>query len=74
MRQIEQYKKMAAEYERLAQTLNDQAFRTMYSKFAQQWREAAQKAELADPASDHLRTNAVARGTASRRSSGSSSK
>ena len=49
MRQIEQYKKMAAEYERLARAVNDETFRTMYSKFARQWREAAQRAEIADP-------------------------
>lgn len=52
MRQIEQYKKMAAEYERLAQAVNDEPFRTMYSKFARQWREAAQNAEIADPVSN----------------------
>jgi hypothetical protein len=49
MRQIEQYKKIAAEYERMAQAVNDETFRTMYSKFARQWREAAQRAEIADP-------------------------
>ena len=70
MRQIEQYNKIAAEYERMAQTLNNEAFRTMYSKFARQWREAAQKkAETVDhPVSDHLRISTVARGTASCRS------
>ena len=53
MRQIEQYKKMAAEYERMAQVACDEAFRTMYSKFARQWHEAAQQAEIAGPGSDH---------------------
>jgi hypothetical protein len=56
MRQIEQYKKMAAEYERLAQVASDEAFRTMYSKFARQWHEAAQQAEIAGPGSDHFKS------------------
>jgi hypothetical protein len=65
MRQIEQYKKMAAENDRLAQAVNDEAFQTMYSKFARQWREAAKKAEIANPVSDHLRIDTIARGTIS---------
>jgi hypothetical protein len=68
MRQIEQYKKIAAQYERMAQTINDEAFRTLYSKFARQWREAAQKAEIPDPVSDHPGISTVARGTAARHS------
>jgi hypothetical protein len=63
MRQIEQYRKMAAECERMAQAVNDETFRTMYSKFARQWREAAQKAEIADPVSnnDDLRAGRLPR-------------
>ena len=56
MRQIEQYKKMAAKYELLAQAVTDEAFQTMYSKFARQWHEAAQQAEIAGPGSDHLKS------------------
>ena len=41
MRQIEQYKKMAAENERMALVACDEALRAMYSKFARQWHEAA---------------------------------
>ena len=41
MRQIEQYKKMAAENERMALVTCDEALRAMYSKFARQWHEAA---------------------------------
>jgi len=54
MRQIEQYKKMAAENERMAQVACDEAFRTMYSRFARQWHEAAQQAEIAAPGSGHF--------------------
>ena len=63
MRQIEQYRKMAAECERMAQAVNDETFRTMYSKFARQWREAAQKAEIAAPVSnsDDLRAGRLPR-------------
>ena len=46
MRQIEQYKKMAAEYERLARAVNDETFERCTKA---QWREAAQRAEIADP-------------------------
>jgi hypothetical protein len=44
---------MAAEYERMARVACDQAFRTRYSKFARQWHEAAQRAEIAGPGSDN---------------------
>jgi len=54
MRQIEQYKKMAAENERMAQVACDEALRTMYSKFARQWHEAAQQADAA-PTSGHFK-------------------
>jgi hypothetical protein len=65
MRRIEQYKKMAAENERLARAVDDETFRTMYSKFARQWREAAQRAEIADPVLPS-ESAPVARGTAFR--------
>jgi len=54
MRQIEQYKRIAAENERMALVACDEALRTMYSKFARQWYEAAQQAEVAGPGSHHL--------------------
>jgi hypothetical protein len=38
--------KMAAEYERMARVACDEAFRAMYSRFARQWHEAAQQAEM----------------------------
>jgi hypothetical protein len=66
MRQIEQYMKMAAEYERLAQAASDEVFRTMYSKFARQWHEAAQRAEIAGPGSDHLKSAPSLGGTIDR--------
>jgi len=56
MRQIEQYKRIAAENERMALVACDEALRTMYSKFARQWHEAAQQAEIAGPASDHFKS------------------
>jgi hypothetical protein len=46
MRRIEQYKKMADEYDRMAVAMQDQALRTMFQEFASQWREAAQEAEI----------------------------
>jgi hypothetical protein len=48
MRQIEQYKKMANDYDRMAVDVHDQALRTMFLEFANQWREAAQEAEIVD--------------------------
>jgi len=48
MRLIEQYKKMAADYDEMAAALNDQTLRTMFLEFANQWREAAQEAEIGD--------------------------
>jgi len=48
MRQIEQFKKMAANYDEMAAAVRDQTLRTMFLQFANQWREAAQKAEIVD--------------------------
>ncbi len=48
MRQIEQYKKMAADYDEMAAVVRDQTLRTMFLEFANQWREAAQQAEIVD--------------------------
>ena len=50
MRQIEQFKKMAANYDEMAAAMHDQTLRTMFLQFASQWREAAQKAEIVDQA------------------------
>jgi hypothetical protein len=50
MRQIEQFKKMAANYDEMAAAMHDQTLRTMFLQFANQWREAAQKAEIVDQA------------------------
>lgn len=47
MRQVQIYAKLAADYEQVAPVLKDQALRKMYLKFAQQWREAAQQADIA---------------------------
>jgi hypothetical protein len=46
MRQFEQFKKVAANFENMAQDVNDQALRNLFSRFAQQWRDAAQVAEF----------------------------
>jgi hypothetical protein len=56
VRQIEQYKKIAAENERMARMACDEALRKMYSKFARQWHEAARQAEMAAPASGHFKS------------------
>jgi hypothetical protein len=47
-RQIELYMKVAADYDRMALLVNDQRLRNMFIGFAQQWREAAVKAEPVD--------------------------
>jgi hypothetical protein len=47
MRDIDRYKELAADYDRMAQAANDQTLRTMYSRFAQLWRDAAE-VELED--------------------------
>jgi hypothetical protein len=46
MRKIEQFKKMADDYDQMAVAVQDQALRTMFLEFANQWREAAQEAEI----------------------------
>jgi len=46
MRQVQIYAKLATDYEQVAPVLKDQALRKMYLKFAQQWREAAQQADI----------------------------
>jgi hypothetical protein len=48
MRLIEQFKKMAADYDEMAAAMNDQTLRTMFLEFANQWREVAQEAEVGD--------------------------
>ena len=40
-RQIELYRKVAADYDSMALLVNDQRLRNMFVGFAQQWREAA---------------------------------
>jgi hypothetical protein len=48
-RQIELYRKVAADYDRMALLINDQRLRNMFIGFAQQWREAAAaKADAVD--------------------------
>lgn len=46
MRQYEQFKKVAAKFENMAQDVSDQSLRNLFSRFAQQWRDAAQEAEF----------------------------
>ena len=45
-RQVELYRKLAADYDRMTLVIHDQALRNMYLKFAQQWREAAEQADI----------------------------
>lgn len=45
-RQVELYRKLADDYDRMMLVIHDQALRDMYLKFAQQWREAAQQADI----------------------------
>jgi hypothetical protein len=40
-RQVELYEKIAADYDRMALAVSDQALQVMYTEFAQQWRDAA---------------------------------
>jgi hypothetical protein len=47
-RQIDVYRKVAADYDRMALLINDQRLRNMFLGFAQQWREAALKADAVD--------------------------
>jgi D-serine dehydratase len=47
-RQIEVYRKVAADYDRMALFINDQRLRNMFLGFAQQWREAAMEADAGD--------------------------
>jgi hypothetical protein len=44
-RQIELYRKVAADYDSMALLVNDQRLRNMFVGFAQQWREAALAAD-----------------------------
>lgn len=47
-RQIELYRKVAADYDRMALVVNDQRLRNMFLGFAQQWREAALEADAVE--------------------------
>ncbi len=47
-RQIDVYRKVAADYDRMALLVNDQRLRNMFLGFAQQWREAALEADAVD--------------------------
>ena len=48
-RQIDLYRKLAADYDRMALLMTDQRLRNMFLYFAQQWREAAWEADTGDP-------------------------
>jgi len=48
IRHADQYRKMAASYDRMALAINDQALRWVYLDFARQWREMAQQAEIVE--------------------------
>jgi hypothetical protein len=45
IRPAEQYRQIADSYDRLALDISDQALRSLYLDFAQQWREVAARAE-----------------------------
>ncbi len=47
-RQIELYRKVAADYDRMALVVNDQRLRNMFLGFAQRWREAALEADAVE--------------------------
>ena len=47
-RQIELYRKVATDYDRMALLIKDQRLRNMFMGFAQQWREAALEANAVD--------------------------
>jgi hypothetical protein len=49
-RQIELYRKVAADYDSMALLVNDQRLRNMFVGFAQQWREAALAKGIIDDA------------------------
>jgi len=44
----EQYRQIADNIDRLALDMSDQALRSLYLDFAQQWREVAARAEVVD--------------------------
>jgi len=48
IRPAEQYRQIADSYDRLALDISDQALRSLYLDFAQQWREVAARAEGVD--------------------------
>jgi hypothetical protein len=48
IRPAEQYRQIADNYDRLALEISDQALRSLYLDFAQQWREVAARAEVVD--------------------------
>ena len=48
IRPAEQYRQIADSYDRLALDIGDQALRSLFLGFAQQWREVAERAEVAD--------------------------
>jgi hypothetical protein len=47
-RQIELYRKVATDYDRMALLIKDQRLRNIFMGFAQQWREAALEANAVD--------------------------
>ena len=47
-RQIEVYRRVAADNDRMALLINDQRLRNMFLGFAQQWREAALEVDAVD--------------------------
>ena len=47
-RQIELYRKVATDYDRMALLIKDQRLRNTFMGFAQQWREAALEANAVD--------------------------
>ena len=48
IRPAEQYRQIADNIDRLALNISDQALRSLYLDFAQQWRDVAARAEDAD--------------------------
>ena len=48
IRPTERYRQIADNYDRLALDVSDQALRSLYLDFGQQWREVAARAEAVD--------------------------
>jgi hypothetical protein len=55
-RQIELYRKVAADYDSMALLVNDQRLRNMFVGFAQQWRDAALAKGIIDDAAGAKRS------------------